>query len=247
MWQGACAVAVVWFAVLVGGSAGALTITLITHEIYGPSHLSTHADDKSAEAVDEHVLPTVLPYSYTSSSVDGGASAESEYDFSSAGFDITFGQARASTFESEGWSYGTIIFSIDEDATYTAAGSYTTVDPDGRRVFLQATLRDITTDSDWLFDSLQNSNSTPNESFTLGLEEGDNGDYFDGSLTGTLIAGHEYSFYYSAAIATSPSASTSDATASGNVSLSFTPIPEPSTALLLGTSLIVLAGMRRAK
>ena len=72
-----------------------------------------------------------------------------------------------------------------------------TVDPDGRRTYLRASLFDLDLTS-MVFESFQESFSTVNESFTLGLSEGDLTNIFTGSLSGTLIAGHEYHFFYNA-------------------------------------------------
>lgn len=219
--------------------ASALTVTL---NGAGTSYMYTAADDRSGGDAYETLYPTALPYSDTSTSVDGGASSESEYDLSDAGFDITFDHSRVSTLDSYGYSAGLIYFSVDQDVDYVASGSYSVVDPDGRSVLLNTLLWDLTAASS-LFVSQQESNATPNESFTLG---GTGGDYYNnntGSLTGTLIAGNDYRLYYAIDLYTSPSASTSGATATGSVSLSF--VPEPGTGLLVMTGVLGLALRRR--
>ena len=64
-----------------------------------------------------------------------------------------------------------------------------------------------------------------------------------GSLTGTLIAGHEYRMGYLAVIQALSTASASNATATGSIFLGFTTVPEPSTALLLSLGLVGLVGL----
>lgn len=79
--------------------------------------------------------------------------------------------------------------------------------------------------------------------FILGGADGDTNNVSIGSLVGTLTAGHEYRFWYDADIQAWPSSSWTDATSSGYVSLSFTPvlIPEPGTATLVSLGLVGLA------
>lgn len=226
---------------LPGYSASALTLTLNTG---GASNLFTRANDGSGATVSETVYPVAVPYSYTSTSVDGAASAESGYDLSINGFDITFDHVRLATSGSQGYSSGTITFSVDQDVDYVASGSYTAVDSEGRRIYFRAVLANVTLAYNE-FNSLQVSESTPNESFTLGLTEGDAGNTLTGSLTGTLVAGYDYAFYYTAFIDTVPAATTSGATATGSLSLSF--VPEPGAGLLATTGLLGLAIARRRR
>ena len=81
-----------------------------------------------------------------------------------------------------------------------------------------------------MFRETSQSRSTSNESFLLGVA-GD-GDYFKsttGSLTGNLLAGHNYRFFFNSLIqAFGPSGETLvAATANGNVTLQIGSVPEP--------------------
>ena len=67
-----------------------------------------------------------------------------------------------------------------------------------------------------------------------------------GSLTGTLVAGHDYKSHYSVYVHAYPSGSSSGATGVGSLSLAFSVIPEPSTALLFGGGLLAL-GFKRER
>jgi hypothetical protein len=110
------------------------------------------------------------------------------------------------------------------DVDYVADGVLTAIDADGRQISQNVSLYDATLGR-YLFESIQESESTPNETFTLGLEEGDTFNYFEGSLTGTLIGGHRYRFESEARIYGEPPAASTPAALTGYLKLSFFPEP----------------------
>jgi hypothetical protein len=224
-------------------SATAYTITL---NDYGPTRLWTVGSFSSGADVVDMVAPVTLPYSHTSTSALGGNSSESIYTLTNAAFNITLDHSRGSTYLNYGSSYGYVDFRVDQAVNYVALGSYTAVDSEGRRLVFTMNLLDRSTSS-YVFDSSQVSFSTPDESFTLGENGGDGFNVDTGLLAGTLIAGRDYLFAYRAELQAFPTASTSGATATGSLSLNFTanPVPEPSTALLLGAGLVALIVSRR--
>jgi hypothetical protein len=235
---------VIWAAapIVLTPAAAAFTITLNSG---GTSELLTRGNDRVGARVDEFVYPTALSYSYTSTSVDGGSSSQSVYDLSDSAFNITFDQSRTTAEFSEGRSWGYIYFTVDQDVYYSAAGAYSAIDPDGLLLSQTAWLSDVGTGFD-VFKFSQGSDSTPNESFLLGAAGGDSSNVGLGSLSGTLTAGHDYRFWYDSYVSAWPSSSWTNATSSGYVSLSFTPIPEPSSALLVSLGLSGFALLRRA-
>jgi hypothetical protein len=168
------------------------------------------------------------------------------------GFYFTFDHSRSDGIGNSASSQGQILFSVDEDVQYTASGAYAATEPDGRRIYLSGGLGSQTTQST-LFKSSQSSEMTPNESFELGLIEGDDESSREGSLTGTLIADQEYVFSYSAWIQLDSVGvpvdilyeNRSSATASGNLSLVFSAVPEPGASALHLTALLGLIGLRR--
>jgi len=117
-------------------------------------------------------------------------------------------------------------------------GPQRATDPDGRRIWFQGSLYDETDDLIH-FNNTQQSRDTPDEEFTLGFGAGDYANILSGSLTGTLVASHDYHFSYNAFLQAFPD-TPSGASATGFISLSFTPVPKPNTALLLSFG---LAGM----
>jgi hypothetical protein len=226
-------------------SASALAITL---NGYSASNLTTYARDAVGADAWETLYPASTGYLDSSSVVDGAASATSRYLLSDSGFGITFEHARTPTIDTRGQSYGYVYFRVDEDVVYTALGTYTVVDSTtafshGRTVILESQIYDLTTSS-FVYLDHQDSRRTANESFTLGDGGGDFDNVLSGSLTGTLVAGHDYRFFYQAMIDAYPVGLNYSATATGFVSLSFVPVPESSTGTLVGIGMVALASRR---
>lgn len=118
-------------------------------------------------------------------------------------------------------------------------------DPDGRTTVLNINLFDLTTSST-IYQSYQQSFATPDESFTPGGSGGDDVSEFSSSTT-TLIAGHDYDVEISTIMGASLLFTTNAATATGSLFLSFVPVPEPSTGLLVSSGLLALAIGRRKR
>ncbi len=104
-------------------------------------------------------------------------------------------------------------------------------------------LTDVTEDV-ILFLGTQESEATPNESFTVGRQGGDLSNSLEGSRSGALVAGHVYALEYIACIKADPAATLS-ATASGffRLTLGAPPIPTPA---LGPPGLLALAGLLAA-
>lgn len=164
------------------------------------------------------------------------------YTLSNSGFDFDFRQSHDFPLDSEADGHGTIFFSVDEDIYYSASGSYTPIY--NRSLAFSASLLDRTfgSSNDYVFDSYQRTLAT-NHSLTLGLSEGTEANRLRGSVDGMLLAGRLYEFQISAHLRTSPTEDSEGlgGFGGGNISLAFTPIPEPSTALLLSLGLTGLS------
>ena len=176
---------------LLASPAAALTVTL---NLGGTSNIYSRVSDGST-TVDDLANPASLPFVDSTSASIGGNSSDTGYVLTDSGFDITFDHTRASTAGSLGESFGTVHFQVDQDVTYEALGTYTAIDPDGRQVFMHNYLYDETL-GQAVYQSYQLSLATPNEAFILGGAGGDNANIQFGSLTGALIAGHDYTYNY---------------------------------------------------
>lgn len=142
-----------------------------------------------------------------------------------------------------------LFFTIEPDLptgtlTYTLSGSYTAKDGNPGGVSLQSYLQDTDTD-EILFSNRQTSYNTLNASFTLGGQVGDNHNDLSGNLSGALLPGHTYFWFYDAYIAPN-NHDDSGATATGQLTLTFgdtsipAPVPLPAASW---TGLSILAGL----
>ncbi len=225
--------------------ASALTLTL--------NGTGVSAVGTSATALDanwdfvtsrERQYPTTLPYSTTSESVQGENVSQASFSLTHSGFTSSLSHSRGAMLESGTSTVFAAYFSPDEDVDYEISAFYSAIDPDPSRVTMWAYLGDET-DSIDLFYNIQSSEHTPNEHFSLGLIEADTENLLEGSLTGQLVAGHGYRFLFGASTLNLGYGIASSMTASGNVSIQFTPVPEPSTAVLLGIGLFGLGARHR--
>lgn len=234
-------------AACLAGSASAYTVSLTQ-----PGYVDVEIADGLGGGHFENGPVPAFPYQDTISITDGTGSLISGFDLSDSGFTMTFDYARGAGFA--GVTGGEFYFSVDENIRYTATGSLSAADPVGRVLELTVYLADVTYPAGlFLLKNRQTSDATPNESFTLGQAGGDYRNTNEGSLTGTLLAGVEYGLiiefeaFYDHQYPLPEPPEYSDATFSGNVSLSFSAIPEPTTASLLALGLVGIAAVRRRR
>jgi hypothetical protein len=224
--------------VLASSSAHALTVTLDPGT--SGSFLQSIA---SAGVTQTDTIYPVLGTGATALVSDGASSSITSYDLSTSALIMGGDVVRDSTVLFGYGQAGAVIhFAVDQNIGYDITGLMTATDPDGRRVHFEAELLDITAGTT-VFHSVQESQATPNEVFSLGLTQGDYDNLLVGNAIGTLVAGHEYRWLMSAFVQSVPSMSAGGGSATASVTLSF--VPEPSTALLLGLGLGALATARR--
>lgn len=217
---------------------------------------------------------SVLPASLGAGSVTriaGQSAVTTAYDYSLIGDDVTLAHtfdhriasaapgslSGSSIYQETAWSYGSVIFTLeagDIGYTYTLDGR---LEQQGTsRLYLQSNLIDMT--SGQVFQG----HGDRNPSTDGYLQTGETSFTHTGSLSGALIAGHMYQFYYSAMTQhftpgndpyTNPFGYT-PTTAQGHLTLTLAgpaapvaAIPEPGTLALFGLGLggLALAWRRR--
>ena len=233
-------------AAVVSGVLGmaAAPVSALSISAVGISQISVAATDITPPSFDSDSL-NVFPVSSSVSASEGASSSTITYDISDVGLTLSFGQTLDVTPNAFAGTNGNLIrFSVDEDTGYTLSGFFEALDPVGAQIVQYLELQDETAGFVVLFSGQQVSRLEPNESFTLGLQEGNLANALSGSLTGALEAGHAYRLRV-IHNQFSPAAST-PTNATGSLSLVF--VPEPSTPLLLALALVGLAvaAVRRA-
>lgn len=204
------------------------------------------------ENVDDTVaalfLVDALPFRDSHTASYGSITAATEYDLTGSAIEILMEHALDST-QCGALSEGELHFTVDAAVTYQLEGAYHASNAVGTWVVQEVTLRnwtlrDTTLEEEWLFVGEQDSNATADVSFELGATPGDSNDILFGSTTGTLLPGYEYELEWSHILF---EGGDTGATAEGFFRLTL--VPEPSTALLLGSGLVALAagGKRRLR
>jgi hypothetical protein len=160
-----------------------------------------------------------------------------------------FAHSRSSGLDEVVSTEVSVDFTVPTDRTYALSGLYSVLDASGRFTSLSVGLRWLRGPQDTvnLFNNGQQSQSTPNETFVVGEAGGDLSNGLGGSLTGLLVGGETYQLRFQIGLQNFPAPAGDAATASGNILLSLTPIPEPTTAVLVGLGLIGLAATTRRR
>lgn len=147
-----------------------------------------------------------------------------------------------------------VYFTVTEDLPYTIAGTYTTISnsfmPLTGKTVLYAELFDLT-EGHFVFRNDQRSIGG-SATLSLGGLGGNSNNYLQGSLTGTLLADHQYEWYVAANTQTYPSVD-NGASAFGSMSLMVgsseaAETPEPASMVvwsLLGLSFAAAKRRRR--
>ena len=176
--------------VTVLASAEASADNVLIDNNFGGNQLTTKVIDGSL--VEDFRINSFssLPFQLVQTSSIGQALSETTYDFFEAGatttFDFTISHARGDHAQ----AIGHVIFVPLQDMTYELSGTY---NMSGSRTVSQAIFfRELFSSDPRLFANSQKSETTPDESFTLGEQGGDSFGQLEGSLSGQLFAGRLY-------------------------------------------------------
>lgn len=232
MMQRFIALLLLLYAVAPTSQASAAVVITFDDTLAQVDDVSTYDGDDQFNTGGTTAVATVMPdYSSTVTSLFNPAIMSGSFDQSRAG-DVL-----------DGYSDGYVSskFTIDANTSYTAGGSYSNT---GGVTYFGSQLYDATADV-LLFESVQESHGGV-AAFTLGGTAGNFDNNFEGSLTGTLLAGHNYEWWSDAYTLTGDSLD-GGATASGGVTLTIGNVPEPSTMVLfgLGATGFSIASLRR--
>lgn len=236
------------------GSTSAALITITGNNV------TTRASDDTGSIVEVTSTSTTLPPTETFTISEGNSSSTTIVSYSDSAtsttlswdvdisIDNTDGLSTAGCCDFADSFNDFLFFTADVDATYSISGLYNLIGPSEATVYYEAWLIDSGT---YLFRDVSESRSTVNESFLLGdIGDGDYSNTNDGELTGKLIAGHSYAFFYQSwiqALDANDLETEVSASAESNITLNITAVPLPSTLLLFGSGLLGLIGIYRRK
>jgi hypothetical protein len=213
----------------------------------GTTELTVNARDRNAgfpTGASDSAFPAALPFSLTNHAVTHGNSMTSgDYSLDQGTFHFDFEHTRDGSLDSNSTAFGSAFFSVMSDTLYDLSGHIAADDPGstGKVVQIDVTLSDVDT-ATVLFRNRQDSFGVVDESFVLGGTDGTLGNELSGSLSGLLEAGHRYRLDYIFQIYASNAGDM--ATATSDVRLSLSAVPEPAAALVwsgfLGFATLIL-------
>lgn len=227
-------------ALLVVGTAAARAEGIDVTSTYSNSR----ARAGSSTSDDSGSYGTSPLWDVSTSASQGDATATSNVDVSLLEASITLGWATDATdTDNFGGAYGFVEFTADGALVYVLDGGSGFTGGTGTARY-EISLFDQTT-STYAFRSYQRSNDVADASFVAGGTAGTTTNTLLGSLTGTLVDGHDYLFLVSGEVANRLShlnALTGSAT--GTLTLG-APVPEPTTLVLFSLGAAGLAVRRR--
>jgi hypothetical protein len=246
-----------------------LTLSLIAQSGFA-TPITVLSNSTVARAWDSDVIPssqqdtfsaTAVPSSENLTASRGSSSSTADASMtgsdSSFEYDISIQHAIDNSTGKAGPDYAETVVSVlnflaSENATYTLSGLYEVGGASALEASVESYLYDLTASSFLFLDTTRSRNLSGSASFHLG-DVGD-GNYMNdtnGSLTGNLLAGHQYYFSLNARIINRSSSGYNSASgaASGRYALEVgsATAPEPGVLGLLGASLLGLGLTRRRR
>jgi hypothetical protein len=206
------------------------------------SGIESYANDSVGANSRQSVDITALPSSGTRTATDGGGSSVTSYSLTNDAFSWTMSQTVVATLNATSQTNATIYFTVDEDVNYAISGSYGLISGGAPLIGFRLAIRDGVA-GPFPFQGSHTSAGIAGETFTLGVPGGNILFDQEGSLTGTFLAGHQYTLTMQSRLLSNTGAQAA-ASAAGSVTISF--VPEPATASLVAFGVIGLAARRRA-
>ena len=244
------------------GAVCACAVGIVTSHATFASPVTVTNNFVEAKALDASLstdssLPTTIPYTDTLTAMQGNSSNITNINYSGDASSVTFTYDFTHSIDSTVGDTNLIDFArtqnislrftANSNSTYSIDGFYAMSGTGEPKTSFNVALRDLTT-STTLLDDFTESQNSANASFILGvIGDGDFGDSIIGSLTGNLVAGHNYQFIMSAYIQANVNNTTAAASASGEVNLNIGAVPIPAAIWLFGSGLLGLVGMARRK
>lgn len=236
-----------WLSLAASASLEAGNITIVS------GSMETSANNTVGVPPTPDIVTASNPLSTTVETNDGAATNSTTYNFNNSGFRISVDHARPATANSQvdsSWS-GPIVFTLDQDEDYSISGTYGQSGL-GRLIFYME-LTDVTGVPVNVFRNQQRSITLDSNTFTLGELEGQEsagGNFLEGSLTGTLLAGRTYQLAYQFVLQRWAANSAASADGFFELQIGDAPVlgvPEPSTAMLALLGVFGVGLIRRRK
>lgn len=181
----------------------------------------------------------------------GGLRTELSYTLSDGGFTFSFGNNQDGSTTNITSSEASIVFVVDRDTDFIASGLFSVVSAAVPFVYSQLYTELLDLDSATrVFTRMERGGGGADPTYSVGqaaCPPTTNPDPYSctGALTGTLLAGHRYSLHYNAGLVPVEGVVETGPTGSGHYSFSL--VPEPNTALLIGLGLMLIGVSRSRK
>jgi len=183
-----------------------------------------------------------VPQTQTANVAAGASSGAVQYTIASNSVAVSTSCQRDGSYQNDSLLsyvsiFGSLEFTVDADSSYTIWGQHAL--SGAQRVSLLVSFTDVTTSTS-LFSNSQYSEYTPNELLVVGQLTGESNN-LTGSLTGPVVAGHQYRLVLSYMIV-NPLGTDAGASSLGDVNVAIS--PEPTSGLLLALGLLGFARRR---
>ena len=209
----------------------------------GGGQLEVLATQAGLGADSSQIALSTLPVVGTDGASIGASSVAASHSLDVASFSIAYDLATPGLTDAAAVASGTIVFQVDQAASYEVLGGLSVTSAEAEEVLLQASLIDLTdlfsSGTVSLFNSSQRSQTTLGEVLVIGGLGGDVSNTLEGSSTGVLAPGRVYQFSFLGRQLAQNVPNVAPGAATGSAQLIL--VPEPGVAVLLVGSLVMFA------